>query len=344
LLLGPDLQFRIVRVQTTAAPALLVLVNQRALESRRSKLKAGLRRVLTGERDRETPAVLKLPGDLTTAEVGDRLTIVVHGYNSNASGVAGLVEVVERSGWPCATFQYPPHQPIAVSGRRLSASLKRLQADAPQCRVSLVTHSMGGLVARVAIEDRQLDAGNVERLIMIAPPNHGTQLARFSNGLALGKTLVSAWRRESGTRESRLLQVMLDSAAQAPDDLRPGSQFLCQLNARGRNTSVKYSILLGTAGPLSQAERDALEKLIERAVKRTTATRLLAPKLQQMFHDLDELQRGRGDGVVAVKRGVLEGVSDIEQLEFRHGAINQPARSNRDRLLPAALLRRLPSR
>jgi len=344
LLLGPDLQFRVVRVPPAVSPALLVVVDQRALETSRRKLKAELRRVLTRDRRSESPAVLRLPGDRPAAEIGARLAIVVHGYNSDASGVAGLVEVVEQSGWPCATFQYPTNQPIALSGRRLSESLERLQTDAPQCRVSLVTHSMGGLVARVAIEDPELDAGNVDRLIMIAPPNQGSQLAHFSNGLAVGKTLVDVWKRQSGTRELRLVQTLLDSAAQAPDDLRPGSQFLRKLNARGRNTSVKYSILLGTAGPFSQAERAALEKLIDRTMKQTLPTRLLAPKLNRLFHDLDELERGRGDGVVAVKRGSLEGVTDIEELEFRHDSINQPSRSNRDRLLDAAVLRRLPSR
>ena len=49
----------------------------------------------------------------------------------------------------------------------------------------LVCHSMGSLVARACIEDPLYDPGNVERLIMIAPPTHGSLIAHFAAGTDL---------------------------------------------------------------------------------------------------------------------------------------------------------------
>jgi hypothetical protein len=183
----------------------------------------------------------------------------------------------------------------------------------------------------------------VKRLIMIAPPNHGSQLAYFGSRSFLGKTVRAAWQRPPDSRGWRLLQLVLDSAVQTPDELQPGSEFLRKLNGHDRNPSVKYSILLGTDGPLSAADRAVLARVAERLLKRNSVTRRLASELDREFRELVELERGQGDGVVAVKRGRLAGVRDVEVLDFRHTAINQLSQSGRHAALEQAVLRRLPS-
>jgi pimeloyl-ACP methyl ester carboxylesterase len=57
--------------------------------------------------------------------------------------------------------------------------LRRLDESDRIDRVHFVTHSMGGIVARVALQHQPLKKPG--RLVMIAPPNRGTPLAtRFS--------------------------------------------------------------------------------------------------------------------------------------------------------------------
>src|SRR5690606_20576841 len=114
---------------------------------------------------------------ISLAVPAEQLAVVVHGFHSDRWHVSQLSACVRQSGMPHAVFEYPNDQSVSDSAALLSRELLKLKQAAPKCAVSLVTHSMGGLVAREAIENPRLDPGNVDRLIMIAPPNHGSRLA-----------------------------------------------------------------------------------------------------------------------------------------------------------------------
>lgn len=66
--------------------------------------------------------------------------------------------------------------PIEVHAARLAATLRQLDGDDSLGRVNLVTHSMGGIVTRLALE--RFRPGKLGRLVMIAPPNSGSRVAR----------------------------------------------------------------------------------------------------------------------------------------------------------------------
>jgi hypothetical protein len=63
-----------------------------------------------------------------------------------------------------------------------------------------------------------------------------------------------------------------------------------------------------------QAGRDKLAE----AAKKSRTVRLFDPRIDEYLSDLDELVRGKGDGVVALKRGRLAGVEDTHVLSFFH--------------------------
>ena len=50
---------------------------------------------------------------------------------------------------------------------------------------------------------------------------------------------------------------------------------------------------------------------------------MFAPNLIETLEDLDEVVDGKGDGVVAVKRGRLEGVADTVLADFTHLSVMQ---------------------
>lgn len=247
---------------------------------------------------------------------GERnLVVLLHGLDSAPENIAPVLNAVREAGFPCAVFRYPNDQAIADSAKLLAKELARLRELQPNRGVTLLTSSMGGLVARATVENPDLDPGNVKQMILVGTPNHGSALARFEFGLDLYEHLAADDERG---KARRLFEMIEDGLGEAGKDLRPDSAFLKELNARARNPKVRYSLLLGKGGYLTQANLDAARTALAKHKDRSRFTRFLGKKVEDYVKDLDEVVNGLGDGAVSLARGKLEGVADTEVLGFHH--------------------------
>ncbi len=243
------------------------------------------------------------------------LVVLVHGFNSTPERNAALMEPLRAAGFPCASFAYPNDWDLREASALLSRQLKTFAAEHPDQKIALVTHSMGGLVARACVEDSELDPGNVTRLLMIAPPSHGTLLAH----LAIATDVWEHWLgRAEGSCWARCRDSVVDGLGEAADDLVPGSPFLAELNARPRNPNVRYAIFLGTGASVAQDEMDWMRTALQKTSGRCPGFRGCSSKLDGLLSDMEEIVDGKGDGIVAVKRGRLDGVADTVILPFGH--------------------------
>ena len=66
-------------------------------------------------------------------------------------------------------------------------------------RIDVIGHSLGALIARAYIEGPEYIDGGIERLILIAPPNHGTPWARARWLLEVRSTITSGGTTPTGT-------------------------------------------------------------------------------------------------------------------------------------------------
>jgi len=296
-------------------PWLVITLDRAALLASVRRLKASLRTAWLQRRQTSRQFGL-LPDDSWQKAPATRpLVVVVHGLDSSPERCEALIAAMRKEGLPCAAFRYPSNQPIEKSAKLLSDDLKKLAKAQPGRDVSLVTSSMGGLVARAAVEDPELDPGNVRRLIMVAPPNHGSALARFEFALDLWTHLLQNARR----KEVGLFYAMIeDGMCEASGDLTPGSALLKKLNARPRNPKVQYTIILGTAGPLKAEDLAQLRESIAKAGQQNRWVRFFGSRVHKWLEDLDEVVEGKGDGCVSVARGRLEGVDDTVVLRISH--------------------------
>ena len=252
------------------------------------------------------------------------IVVAIHGLNSRPEVLHAFIGIARAVKLTPATFRYPNDQPIDASARLLSQELQLLKRQYPEAKIRLVTHSMGGLVAREAVENPELDAGNVSQLIMIAPPNNGSTLASVATFLDCYEFFTSGPRRGEGL----LVESVSDGLGEATSDLKPQSVFLDKLNARNRNASISYTILLGTQGPLEPADIDTLRYNVRSYSNQGRYVRFAASKLNTALDELDEVVDGLGDGVVSVARGRLAGVDDVVTLPFSHGGILDPSRKS----------------
>ncbi len=268
-------------------------------------------------------------------EGDDPLVIVVHGLNGTPRSLEGLRECLGTRGYECGIFTYPNDGPLEDSAELLAEELDDLRRRSDR-EVVVVAVSMGALVTRAVIEDPDLDPGNVGRLIMIAPPNHGSQLARVPLTLDWWEHL-----RSGSEIDSALRAAAADGLNEARSDLRPDSVFLSTLNSRPRNERVRYSILLGSSGLLDEEESAGVIKRWEGCCERSRFARLFDPRVRPLLEG-DELVAGLGDRVVSIESGCLEGVDDVVVLPFRHSVVARDLESDAGQQLVEEIVRRLP--
>ena len=111
--------------------------------------------------------------------------------------VAGLAD---RLGATALHLRYNTGLHVSSNGRALSERLQALVEDwpVPVTRITLIGHSMGGLVARSAQHDAQLRGlgwgGRLRDLVFLGTPHHGAPLERGGRWLhaALGASPYSA--------------------------------------------------------------------------------------------------------------------------------------------------------
>jgi pimeloyl-ACP methyl ester carboxylesterase len=252
------------------------------------------------------------------ADPAKPVVIMVHGFNSTPQQNLALMAPIHEAGFPCGVFAYPNDYVIRHSAQLLSSELRRFALQYPQRRVILICHSMGSLVARECLENSLYDPRNVDRLIMIAPPTHGSLIAHFAVGTDLWEHWLS---RKQGWPLERLRDSVVDGLGEAAGDLCPASEFLSDLNGRPLNPRVRYTVLLGTGARLTDGQVAWIRESVCDRLAKLPGGATSAKELDALLADIDELVEGKGDGVVAVKRGRLDGVADTMVMPFGHIAV-----------------------
>ncbi len=271
------------------------------------------------------------PERLSISELPERIVLILGGLQGDAQACEQFAMSLERTmAFPantrCAVFDYPNDGSIQESGRVLKRLLQEFHLGSPNTKVSIVGHSMGGLVARYALEfpsepDRFAACEMVDHLTMLCPPNHGSVLAQYADALEFADAL-SKMKNGSDSLISVINALVDDGLGEACDELVPGSEFLRTLNSMERVPGVRYSIIAGTRGPISPLLRLAGSIAVSqgRSESQTRGLEKIEKGLRRVEELIssDELTLGLGDGAVSLGSARLPGVTEFMKAPIHH--------------------------
>ena len=263
----------------------------------------------------------------------DRKSVVlIHGLDDPGQVWQILAPELVKEDFNVWLLHYPNDQPIVESAQFFSQELKGLKQLGID-RISIVAHSMGGLVSREMLTSPKIEyhtsakkklVPEVDTLIMVGTPNHGSELARFRVFTEMRDHLV---RLKKG--EGNWLGAILDGAGEAKIDLLPGSRFLTELNGRPHPEGMDMLIIAGITSPWSESD---INRWVSNIRKNVSA------KQQQWVDELGEnmisMTHGLGDGLVTVESARLEGVP-LRTVEGTHLSMIRNITKGSSRIPPA---------
>lgn len=135
--------------------------------------------------------------------------VLLHGLYRSERSMRPLEQPVREAGYLVVNLDYDsrsqtPEALVAALGARLAGCC----GDAP--KLHFVTHSLGGIVARAYLAKRR--PANLGRVVMLAPPNHGSPLADVVARSSLLRLLLGSTAAQLGTSPSSF-----PNALPAPD-------------------------------------------------------------------------------------------------------------------------------
>jgi pimeloyl-ACP methyl ester carboxylesterase len=262
----------------------------------------------------------------------NRSVVLVHGLDDPGKVWQVLAPELVKHAFDVWLLHYPNDQPVVESARLFFDELKQL-AQLRTHQISIVAHSMGGLVSREMLTDPELayaraaDAQHVPRvemLIMVGTPNHGSQVARFR---VFGEIRDHLVRISKG--DANWLGAILDGAGEAKIDLLPNSRFLNELNTRPHPPGVDMLIIAGIASPWNENDINRWVGNVRQQV---------SPDQQEQvdaFGDyMISMTHGLGDGLVTVESTRLEGIPHLT-VDGTHLSIIRNITRDSQRIPPA---------
>ncbi len=118
-----------------------------------------------------------------TTKPRQEVAVLVHGLFHSGAVMVNFAEYLAQHGYQVAVYDYRTTQgDYWAHAGKFKDFLHNLAIKYGDCRISLITHSMGGILARIAFSNMQnwpFAFERLHRVVMLAPPHRGSEVAKF---------------------------------------------------------------------------------------------------------------------------------------------------------------------
>ena len=205
--------------------------------------------------------------------------VLLHGLGRSRHSLWPVAREAERRGYRIHNFGYPSRRaPIEQLAETVGHRISELAGAGV---VDVVTHSMGGIIIRAAVAFGALRASSVRRVVMLAPPNHGSELADRLRDFRAYRLATGPAGQQIGTDDDSVPRRL------------PPPPFEVGIIAGRRSTNPLFSRLLGAEGDgkvtVESARLEGMREIV--VVDRSHTFIMWAPDV--LAHTFAFLESGR---------------------------------------------------
>ncbi len=132
------------------------------------------------------------------SKTGPEFVILLHGMARSARSMQPLAKRLTESGFTVINTGYPSTtETVETLAERYLGSMVDQCRKKNASKIHIVTHSLGGIVVRQYLQNHALPEGS--RIVMIAPPNKGSELVDKLRSLRVYQWLNGPAGQELGT-------------------------------------------------------------------------------------------------------------------------------------------------
>ncbi len=131
----------------------------------------------------------------------EECVVLLHALARSSVSMSSMARYLSKSGYIVVNQGYPTTRKsiTALAEENVATMVSECQKHKPT-KINFVTHSIGGVILRAYLQHSKLP--NLGRVVMLAPPNHGSQLADILQHNLLFQIIVGPAGQELTTHKN----------------------------------------------------------------------------------------------------------------------------------------------